>query len=186
MRTCGLHGGSIKIVAHGIHARVVFESAVGEHVERPTGRIRNREARRAITTHGLLHLRLQHIFRALRFLCENRLRLTVDQLMAEAVAADLVAARSDVAHQLRMAFGDPSQNEERRTGAAIVEHVEHPMRVRDDARLEMRPIVGRNLFAKRRDLEIVLDVDGECIGDHCRILNARRHRRARRRRFESG
>ncbi len=79
--------------------------------------------------------------------------------MAEPVTCDLVTACGNVAHQLRVAFGDPSEHEERRIRAAVVEYVEYAMGIRDDARFELRPIVRRNLVAKRGDLKVVFDVD---------------------------
>jgi hypothetical protein len=48
---------------------------------------------------------------------EFRRLLTIDQMMVEAVAGDLVPRGRDGAYQLAMLFGDPAEDEEGRPNA---------------------------------------------------------------------
>jgi hypothetical protein len=60
-----------------------------------------------------------------------------------------------------MALGDPTQGEERRPYLGGVEAVEQPLGVALDAAFQGIPVLAADGPLERRDLEMLLDVDGE-------------------------
>ena len=88
--------------------------------------------------------------------------------MVVAMARKLVTFHDDAAHQLRMALGDPAKHEESGLDPCVAEHVEHPAGIELDPRLGTVPCGPEYRSLERRDLKILLDVDGQCIADHGR------------------
>src|SRR5262249_20137993 len=96
-------------------------------------------------------------------IAELRARLARDQLMVVRVAADLVTALRDLAHQSRMCLRHQAHDEERRLHVRLVEHIEEAVRrphdgVRRRAELAADPA--------EEDLVPVLQIDGERVVRH--------------------
>ena len=79
--------------------------------------------------------------------------------MRHAVRRDLVAARVNAPHQIRMMVGDVAEHEERRLDAVAIEQIENR-----SGRLDDLPLVGR-LHATSNELwmEPVLEIDAEAV-----------------------
>ena len=74
MWTCRLDIRAVQIMANRIHTRVVFETVVREHVERPTRRVGDRKARRTVSIHRNLRLMLRATLLRVEFLPRIPLR----------------------------------------------------------------------------------------------------------------
>jgi hypothetical protein len=85
--------------------------------------------------------------------------LFVDQLVSVAVAADLVAALANLPHQLWKSFGYPSEDEKRCLAVPVTKDIEQPAGILFDARLVAIPFRYADRARKRRDLEVIFDVD---------------------------
>ena len=68
--------------------------------------------------------------------------------------------------QGRVSLGDPSQDEECPACVVSLEQVEELEHGRDHTALERAPVGPRHMWLKRRDLEVLLHVNGEVVLDH--------------------
>ena len=106
---------------------------------------------------------------ARRMSARNSLRcLLARALVREAVAGELVARARDEPDDLRIAFGDPAEREERRLGVGVGEQREDAVDVaaRRGTRAASHSLRG-DVRRERGDLEVVLDVDRQRVDD-CR------------------
>jgi len=104
---------------------------------------------------------LQHIARKAQVGAELRGRLLVNQTAPVAVGADLVSAGVNLADQFGMPLRDSTEDEEGGADAMAVEQFEDAAGIVGHAAFPLIPPVAVNVLFKRRDLEIVLDVDRE-------------------------
>ena len=79
------------------------------------------------------------------------------------MAGDLVAGSRDAPHERRCALGHPAQYEEGRAYAALRQDSQQALGVGLDAQFAARPAVARDRRTQRRDMEVILHVDGERI-----------------------
>jgi hypothetical protein len=79
--------------------------------------------------------------------------------VAVAVAGEFVVVVDDASHHLRIAFGNPAEGEEGRLGIGLIEQPEDHVDVALDPARQAVPVFAPNVRSKRRDLEIVLNVD---------------------------
>src|SRR5687767_1727616 len=56
--------------------------------------------------------------------------------------ADLVAARFDIANQIRGAISNPTENEERRANVVTVQQIEYARRIRAHAQVALVPVIA--------------------------------------------
>src|SRR5690606_17246135 len=90
---------TVAIVGDGEDTRVVAKSQLAENVDRPKGRFRDRIARRPVTEHRRTDDVLKNVLGAGSFFSEHLRRLPVHQLVAQAVARNLMTSRSNRSHQ---------------------------------------------------------------------------------------
>ena len=83
--------------------------------------------------------------------------------MAVAVAGDLVAARRDLAHQLRLALGHPAEHEEGRARVGAIAQIEQPPGLRLGARGQLGPAPAIDVALEIGDLKVFLQIDRERI-----------------------
>src|SRR5438477_486864 len=95
-------------------------------------------------------------------------RLVRDPSVIPAVRRNLVAGMRDLAYQIRMPLRHPANDEERGAGLVAREQLEQATHASDDPGFEAIPIGTRDARFKRRDLEVLFDVDGEVMADHAR------------------
>ena len=138
---------AVKVMAHRKNARVVTESEFHQNVEGPERSAHDGITRRAISKYRVPGNVFEQALRTPRFLEKLILRLLVDQTMRKAVAGDLVAARGNVSHELRLSLGYPSEHEERGASFKVLEEPEQPVGVGDDPRLARSPTAA--LYARR-------------------------------------
>ena len=81
--------------------------------------------------------------------------------MPVTVAADLVAAINNLAHEPGKVFADPAQYEEGSLHAALIEQIEQAIGIGDDAAGDDAPIVATDAFIKRADLVVIFHIDGQ-------------------------
>ena len=86
-------------------------------------------------------------------------------LVGVAVTGQLMALRNDATHDLRIALRDPTQCEERRPNGVSVQHAQQAINIGLHPAFDSIPIAAMDIGRHRRDLEIVLDVDGQRVGD---------------------
>src|SRR5579884_1472634 len=81
--------------------------------------------------------------------------------MPVGMAGRFVPTRHNLAHESRIALGDPAENEKRAAGAADIQKVHEPPRVLFDAAGVLSPRLARNNARECLDVEVVFDVDGD-------------------------
>ena len=79
------------------------------------------------------------------------------------MAGDLVTARGNVFDQLRMPFGHPSQHEKSPADIKLREDIEQFLSVSDHARLTRAPAITLYVWRERRNVKVVLYVNGQCV-----------------------
>src|SRR6185437_3858741 len=121
------------------HRRVILETRVNERVERPERLACDREARRAISSNGLADHVLEEALGTEGLLTENFTCLTINELMREAMAGDLVAGVGNPLHQIGRLLGHPPQNEEGAADTLLRAQLQNHLGVGLDAILPGRP-----------------------------------------------
>ncbi len=91
------------------------------------------------------------------------MRLTVNELVREAVAGNLVSCRGNALHQARRFLGYPPEHEERATDFPFRQQIQDALGIGFDAVFARRPAIAGNGAGERGYLEVVLDVDREGI-----------------------
>ena len=158
-------GHAVVVVLHRVDAGAVAVAGFEQHVEGPEVAHADREARRAVAQHGLAAQVFEQRLGALHVVGKDLARLLAGALVAIAVAREFVAAGDDVAHQLRVALGDPAQREEGGVCAALGKQGEQALHVALDAAGLRVPGATVEMRRQGRDLEVVFDVNGQCVGE---------------------
>jgi hypothetical protein len=94
--------------------------------------------------------------RASDVLAELLWRHLVDVLVEEALAGNLVTAPHHLRDDLRLMLGNPTENEERRLGAHLIEKIECRLRVPVNTALESRPVIRPYDPADRAHMAVIL------------------------------
>src|SRR5205823_3754566 len=123
---------AVAVVVHGHDARITANAELGEHIERPERRARDREERRAVTHRALPCELAKNVDRALQLRAKDIRALPIDERVRLAMRSDLVAAAGNRLHEIWMALGDVRQREERRAHPRLVEQREQPLASRPD------------------------------------------------------
>src|SRR5262245_40604491 len=113
MRLVRRAGYAVAVVRDRVDARVVCEAEFRKHVERPQRSRRDRVAGRAVQSRAYSASGLDGILRLARVLPELFGTEVVHQPVPEAMAADLMTSRGDLAHQSWVALRHPAKYEER-------------------------------------------------------------------------
>ncbi len=79
--------------------------------------------------------------------------------MPIAVTGDLVTGGGDGSNQLRLALGDPPEDEERRLYAVPLEQPQDSLGIRSHAAIERVPRIPVDHIRERLDMKIVLDIE---------------------------
>ena len=82
------------------------------------------------------------------------------------MARDFVPALRDLGDERRVPVGDPTQYEKRGAAAGLIECIEEPVRAGFDPGRQRRPALAVEEVLEVRHVEVFLQVDAECIGDH--------------------
>ena len=86
-------------------------------------------------------------------------------LMPKAMAGQLMPLADDAPDQLRIALGHPAQSEEGGVGGVLIEQGQNPIDIALDTAFTLIPLATADVGRHRRDLEIILDVNRQCIRD---------------------
>ena len=148
-----------ELQAERAQARVVGETFFGEDVERPQVALPETAARRAVAADGDAAGIFECAAGATDIVAELLRRRLGDRAMHEALAGHLVATPNHLGNDLRLVLANPAENEERRLGAELVEHVERSLGVALHAALEAMPVVGRDHPTDRADMAVILEHD---------------------------
>jgi hypothetical protein len=156
---------AVEIVADRKDARVVGETEIDQHVERPQGAVDDRVAGSAKSGDAVSDDVFQHAARTQDVVAEGLAAELVHEAVGEPVTGDLVAAALDVADQLRPTFRHPAEDEEGRADAAFIQQVQHAPGVRFHPMRHRVPLRRRNHTVHRVGMVVVLYVDRKCV-DH--------------------
>ena len=179
-------GDAVAVVPDGKDAGVYQKPLLDEDLQGPQRLLGDRETGGPVGRDRLADGLLQHVARPPQVGTKLLWRLLVDQTVPVAVRADLVPAGMDLADQFGMTLADPAENEERGLHPVAIEQLENAVGVGLDAAFPAVPLVAADVFLKGRDLEIILDVDGEGVEDCRRVLwGLRRLHEVRLRRLRS-
>jgi hypothetical protein len=86
------------------------------------------------------------------------------------MAGQLMPAGDDVAHDRRITFGDPSQRKKSGLDSVLVEQGEDARNIAFYPAFTLVPISPVDVGRERRDLKIILDIDGQRVGFHALSL----------------
>ena len=146
-------------VAHRLDRAVEVDTGAQQFVDRPRRLVGHRPRAGAERARPFAGDAGQDVGGAPQVLGEALLAEVRQQAVVVAVAADLVAGRVHLAHQVGQAFGDPAEEEERRLHRAAREQVEQPPRAVAAAQREIVPAGPIDVAGHVQHLEPVLDVD---------------------------
>ena len=169
-------GKPVTVVRDGIDARVVGVAFLVEDRERPRRLPPDRVVRRAIPQDGASGGLLEHVLGGAHVVPEPLGPETVDRRVIPPVRGQLVAARDDRPAEPREPLGHHAEREERPVRAVLVEHVEQPLGLRDDAARQPMDVRAQRV-AELHAVVVLLDVHGEDVGD--RRLGLTQHERLR-------
>src|ERR1051326_1946394 len=124
MRIALAAGEPVSAASNGKQARIVAVAFFEQDVERPLAAADDREAWRSVADDGNAGLVLEdRLGCPNRFTELNRSELR-DSLGSPSMRCDLVARCDEVSNELRFAFRDPSEREERPTHRKLPEQLE--------------------------------------------------------------
>ena len=159
----GREGHSIDVMMNGEDAGIIEKSLLREDLDSPKRPLDDGETGRSITDDGPAAGILNRGAGATRIGTKFAGRKIPDAAMPVAVAADFVTGGDDLAHDLREALGDPSENEKGGPGSVAAEKIENAARVVRDAGGIGRPAFGRNAVAESFDVEIIFDIHAKSV-----------------------
>ncbi len=154
---------SVDIVMDGEDAGIVKKTLLRENLQRPKRLFDDRETGRSIAYDGLAAGVLDGCAGATCIGAKLVGREMPDAAVPVAMAGDLVPGGDNLAHDLREAFGNPSEHEKCGLGSVPAEQVENAAGVVHNARGMGRPAFRRNTVVKGFHVEVVLDVHTESV-----------------------
>ena len=138
-------------------AEVVREPLFGKNVQRPEIILAESASRYTISPYRNVRRTFERVTGAAHVITELLRRQIADRAMEVALAGDLVPPASDLGDHLGLMFADPSQDEECRFCADLIEKIEGKLRVPVHAAFEAVPVIGRDDPAHRPDMTVVFE-----------------------------
>ena len=158
-------GHAVVVVADRVDARAVAIARTRQTVERPQIARPDGKARCPVAGHLGAGQVFEHALGARDVGQERRPAEVAGAFMAIAMAGHFVPLADNAPHQLRVALGDPAQGEEGGFGVLLVEQREDAIDIAFDTAFALVPVGAGDVGSKCRDLEIVLDIDRQRVGD---------------------
>lgn len=155
----------ISIAFHRENARVQGKSMLVQDVDRPQGCLCYRKA------WGAKKMNLDSSRLLDGMLCVNQVLFEflwchlIDEAMPVGVTTQFMACIDDATDQLRITIGDPSENKKGSANMFLLKEFEQPIRVGFHTARKGIPCSGRDPVGKTRDMEVIFDIHGECVGD---------------------
>ena len=154
---------SVTVVPYGKHAAAVGISFVQENLVGPGCFFQDRKRRRTVSRDGGSDDIFQCFLRFPDVLPKRFRRHFRNHRMVKPVRSDLVSRLRNLFDQCGMIPRDPAKNEKRTPDVIPVEKFQQSCGIFFNTRWEFVPILFREQFRKRLDLEIFLDIYGESV-----------------------
>ena len=165
MREAGRIRHAVVIVMDRVDAGAVHVPCFDQTVEGPKVVLAYRETRRPVALDAHAARILEQLLGSRDIGQESRRRQVARPLVPMPMAGQFVTGIDDAPDQRRVSLGNPSQREEGGRRTAVCEQAENSIDVALDPALTAIPLIARDIGRKRRDLEVVFDVDRQRIGD---------------------
>ena len=159
-------GDSIAVMPDGKDRGVIIEALFGENIQGPKRLVGDRITGRSIAANPAPAGVLDRLPGTLEVVGECLTSQFIDQLMAVAMARNLVAAIRNFSNQGWLSLGNPAKDKEGAPNTVAVKGIEQPPRILKNAARLSVPVGSIDNVIKIGDLEVVLKIHRKCIQGH--------------------